>query len=77
MSRCASCAAPLRWERTETGKHIPLDAEPVPDGNIYIMHGVAFVIPTQPEIGDAEPEGPRFVSHFATCPNADEHRRKR
>lgn len=50
---------------TPRGKQIPLDAEPVPDGNIALVDGVATPIPKGAEI-----DVPRFKSHFATCPFA-------
>ena len=73
MSRCRSCLGEITWARTESGKRIPLDAEPVDDGNVELtMQGVA-VVHGQPPMFDP---GPMYVSHFATCPNANEHRSK-
>ena len=77
MSRCKSCCAPIRWARTAAGKPIPLDLEPVPGGNIQLRDGVARVLtPIEAMIEPLE-GGPRFLSHFATCPYADEHRKAR
>ena len=66
VSTCRSCGAAIVWAKTTTGKSMPLDAEPVPDGNIVLHEGVAYVTGT----GDRK-------SHFATCPNAARHRRGR
>jgi hypothetical protein len=67
------------WATTTNGRRIPLDVAPVPDGNIVLTYpspGTALAIvvdPAQQIIGD----GPRYRSHFATCPNADQHRKER
>lgn len=55
---------------------MPFDAEPVPDGNVVLTYpspggALALVVdPDQTSIDDP----PRYVSHFATCPNAARHR---
>jgi hypothetical protein len=64
---CQSCGAEIVWAETEAGRKIPLDA--VPEKRFVIADAplsrarVAVMQPT-------------YVSHFATCPNAAEHRRK-
>lgn len=50
-----------------------MDPDPVADGNMYIdSEGVARTIDLF-AAGDVE----RYVAHFATCPDADEHRKAR
>lgn len=84
-SRCSSCQAPIIWaEFKATGTRAPLDAEPVPDGNLAIASwrpdGTALIVLAdtvqggQLALDTAPPE--RWVTHFATCPNAAEHRRR-
>lgn len=73
MSRCRSCAAEITWVKTTAGKMIPLDVEPVDQGNIVLVDGRAVVTGQATLLGD---EGPRYVAHFVTCPDADEHRSK-
>lgn len=69
---CRSCGAPIRWARTAAGKHIPLDATPTPDGNVLLTEdGVATVVGG---LHVWPPDALRWTAHFATCPNADEHR---
>jgi hypothetical protein len=69
-ARCKSCGAGIFWCKTENeGRNIPVDAQQAFGGNINILPGgVARVGNTGSGI---------FVSHFATCPNARAHRRKR
>lgn len=76
--RCRSCQAPIRWAVTEAGKRIPVDVEPTPDGNMLLSLDdppvAAVVRPGELQLVD---DGQRFVSHFATCEFADQHRRPR
>lgn len=66
---CRSCHAPIIWAKTKTGKRIPLDPKPVIGGNLVLIDGVVGVTPPSHNVE-------RYTSHFATCPNADEHRSK-
>lgn len=70
MSRCRTCDAPVLWVSTPTGKAMPLDLEPDPEGRFVVEGGVAYPV-------GLFSEGPRYTSHFATCPQADEHRKPR
>lgn len=77
MSTCRSCGASIRWAITErSGKRIPVDAEPVAEGGNLLLTTddppIARVVSVDQLVID---DGVRFVSHFATCPNADAHRR--
>lgn len=70
---CKSCGAKIFWRVTKNGKPIPLDAEPSGIGNLIedghaARHPELFDLP----LGDR----PLYTSHFATCPNAKEHRKK-
>lgn len=65
---------------------MPIDADPVADGGNVIFTGrmvtndrgvtrPAVRVEAQPPMfADGEP---RYLSHFATCPNAAQHRRQR
>lgn len=76
MITCKSCGRPIIWARTESGKAMPLDAQPVDaakvEGTCILDQGVA-------RFGaiDTAPGVPHYVSHFATCPNAAAHRKPR
>lgn len=81
--RCRSCGAAIRWAHTANSRAMPLDAEPVADGNVVFTgrtvsndRGVAAPevrVESQPPMFDDG--APRFVAHFATCPNADQWRK--
>lgn len=79
-SQCESCGARILWARTGSDKLMPVDAEPVPDGNVEIDESPTDV----PDFRRAKvwgtahrwPDGmPRYRAHFVTCPQASSWRR--
>lgn len=76
MRACRSCGAPVVWFPTVGGGRMPLDPAARPDGNVAVVDGVAVVLGSERQALLAA-EAPRYVSHFATCEQAGEHRRPR
>lgn len=75
-SRCTSCSAKILWVNSATsGRPMPLNAEPRANGNIVIIDGVGHVIGDDLMVSDTY-DGPRYVSHFSTCPWAEKHRKR-
>lgn len=82
MSECRSCHQPIEWVIVaKSGKRMPIDPDPVEGGNIAKLPDdddetgaarVEYVAPGGMLVDDR----PVYVSHFATCPQADQHRRK-
>ena len=75
--RCKSCARPMRWVTNRlSGRKMPVDFDPHEDGNVVVdandRADVYRATPTEIPAGST-----LHFSHFATCPNADEHRRRR
>lgn len=71
MSRCRACDAEVEWAWLPSSKRIPLDVAPVVGGNMQVVRRLGSridVIVVGPGEGDR-------VTHFATCPAADEFRR--
>lgn len=63
-SYCSSCGAKILWVKTaKNDQPMPLDT-PGDPRIVLDEDGKAHVVRT-------------FISHFATCPNADQHRKKR
>ena len=60
MSKCHSCGATILWKTTKKGGKIPIDWQETPD-----------LSSNENEVFDPK----RMVSHFATCPNASQHRK--
>jgi hypothetical protein len=68
MPACKSCGAQIRWAKTATGGSMPINPGLVDNGNV--------VIEGDPPIARVVAAGSgQFISHFATCPNADAHRK--
>lgn len=85
MARCRSCFAEIEWVKSaKTESTIPLDATPTKDGNIIVRNERAHVYKDAAtafaSLGTLQKyEWPlrQRTSHFATCPNADKHRKKK
>lgn len=86
--RCRSCDAPILWAVTEAdpgkkrkSQKIPLDADPTCPGKALLVFEGNLEF-TRERDGDGnwivryvKAGAGAHVSHFATCPNAREHRR--
>jgi hypothetical protein len=80
VTRCKSCGAELLWTLTERGRKMPLDVDPYtgddPRG-LFVLRRQTELAPTAVAVPlDAFPGEPVYRSHFASCPNADRHRRR-
>jgi len=66
MAKCKSCQAEIVWGVTDTGKRVPLDPSEKRFVRIYghVPDGELHV-----RMKDTH------LSHFATCPQADQHRK--
>lgn len=74
---CRSCGAAIVWCKTANGKTMPVDAEPADSGNVRVADGIATVLGAL-EVHAARAAGEALrLSHFASCPQAAEHRRTR
>lgn len=79
VSRCRSCHARIFWAVTMAGKTMPVDADPPPEGNVVIE---AWDDDTRAPIVRArdlmfDGHKTRYRSHSATCPDSDQHRKKK
>lgn len=68
MANCRSCGAEIIWRITEKGKRIPLDAQPIKTPGLFYEAGGTDHVHSAPEL---------YLTHFASCPNADQHRKER
>lgn len=81
--RCDSCAAEIFWAiNATTGRRMPIDAYPNPDGNVTVdadprslgdrLQLTAQVL-TGFDLELARTDGTTvlYMPHFATCPDAD------
>ena len=79
MATCRSCGAEIIWAKSrKTGKRIPIDREPVSDGNLKLTTtGTDGPLWAEPIKDDHRISSERyFKTHFATCPEAKTWRRE-
>lgn len=67
-ARCRSCDAPIVWITTVRGKRMPVDVGTLRRGIQIIPHDGSY---------RAAQVVTMATPHWATCPNADQHRRER
>lgn len=72
---CGGCGAAIIWVVTEAGKSMPVDAQPAAKGNLVLIPS-AHGAPLSHVENLLDPDGPRYLSHFASCPKADTFRRR-
>ncbi len=77
-ARCDSCNAPIIWAVTKNAKSMPVDVEPVKGGNVQLdARGGATPLASVLSIAQQFGKANLRRSHFVTCPNAAQHRRRR
>lgn len=78
---CRSCNALIVWTTTSKGKPMPCDVSPSAEGTFYLFRlpdriDAVHVDGADPRAARAKARGDkRYTSHFATCPNAAQHRK--
>lgn len=86
--RCSSCNEQILWLLTERGEWAPVNPEPVqavvelsfakkPGDIVGFLASGSSARGRPPSDGDVTSPSPIYISHFATCPNAKQHRRRR
>ena len=80
VTRCRACGAAIFFVVTDKQENMPVDLDPTTDGNLSITEGIpkpTAVVLTLGQASGMRAAGlPTYRSHFSTCPNADEFRRK-
>lgn len=72
---CRTCGAPVVWTITEYGHRMPVDyVPPLLGGNIELVEQ-AQGDPIAKVHGAATARPGFYVSHFATCEQAEQHRK--
>ena len=80
ISKCRSCGADIIWIKMASGKMMPCNAVPIRYRLNFASGKLTLVTPDgKIARGNADPvSGERvgYLSHFATCPCAEQHRRR-
>ncbi|TXH53451.1 MAG: hypothetical protein E6Q97_13240 [Desulfurellales bacterium] len=78
MSRCRSCDAEIVWIKTKTGKNMPCDPDELhhdemDQGDVFVtLDGHTQKV----DKAKSYPNLKGYISHFATCPDAELWRNK-
>ena len=77
---CKSCGAPIRYVKTDQGKMMPCNLDGVMilpgEGNGSFITVGGHVIKGKRVGFDTAGAKYGYISHFATCPNAEQHRKR-
>lgn len=80
MAQCRSCGAEIKFIKLTTGKWNPVDPQKRTliegDGNEVIVTESGEVIKGRFASLDDGANRSGYISHFATCPNANQHRKR-
>jgi hypothetical protein len=84
VTPCKSCRRPVIWCLTESGRLMPVDADRSHTGNLLVFELLSPPDKPYPRVKVAQDvereyfaQWDLWVSHFATCPKAAQHRRPR
>ena len=80
MATCKSCGKQIIWIKTASGNRMPCDPDLVPywskpkaKGKVVTPNGEVLRCDFDGDFNQATGLG--YVSHWATCPSADAHRK--
>ena len=78
--QCRSCGKRIRFIRMKSGKSMPVDDAILnykvdPKGKERIVTPGGDVVACVTGVSAGEATGFGYISHFATCPNANRHRK--
>jgi hypothetical protein len=73
MAQCKTCLQQIVWGVTANGKRVPLDPAEKRYVLLHMLEGPAGVARSDDEYGMVD----THLSHFATCPQADQHRKEK
>jgi len=73
---CRSCGTAMIWAESRSGKPMPLDAHPAPNGNVLLLDGVAHVLAIDEADMLRRRQIPLYLSHHATCPHGAKWRKR-
>ena len=80
--RCSSCGAPITWVTMRSGKHMPCNPVLVPfwakfKGKEKVVTQAGDLVSCELNGDPDEITNVGYIPHWATCPNAAQHKRKK
>ena len=69
---CKSCGAPIFYVASERGNNMPLNSKP--EKRVVLTNEAGYLVKNASEVSVGRVVDV-YISHFATCPNANKHRR--
>lgn len=78
-TQCRTCRADIFWAVTPAGRRMPVNAQPDPAGLLVLSLPKSGELQLDTWRADEPSHAPprrRWTSHFATCAQAGQHRRK-
>lgn len=79
MAKCKSCGKEIFFIKTKQGKFMPCDTAPhsviVGEGNMILLTKNGDVVRGKPASYDDGADTTGYISHFSTCPAADQFRK--
>ena len=81
MAKCKSCGAEIIWIKMRSGKSAPYNPEPIHYRKfVHNIENMLVLVTPEGDVtpGEACEDSDLFgyISHFATCPNANRHRKR-
>lgn len=81
MAKCKSCGAEIIWIKMRSGKSAPCNPEPIHYRKfVHNIENMLVLVTPEGDVipGEACEDSDLFgyISHFATCPNANRHRKR-
>ena len=81
LGKCKSCGQRIRFVRMRSGKSMPVNEQLVnykleDKGKDKIVTPKGDVVSCISGVDVSEADGYGYISHFATCPNAQKHRKR-
>ena len=79
--KCRACGRPIKWVKMPSGKNMPCDLPEIrynrdENGSESFVTEQGAIVRGIP-VADGETGYVGYISHFTTCPKADEFRRER
>lgn len=68
MTRCRTCRARITWATLPSGRRIPIDPDPKPDGTIRLEADGQATVPNSADAAAARLAGEDlYLPHFESC----------